>query len=1717
MEADDIVLGVMKEKEHFNELLNSQQLKPDWAKLLLKMFALISESELRANVIDLYCMLKGSPFIGSSVMKLIQELPLKRISAEDTEDFINDILTVFEKIGIYFGRSLWSLPIGEIVLILPVLDIERKEEFVSRTEELLKARTGCVLESTKPKDKSGPIYDCIAPPPEDYRELSIEPSYDDLRPTKDPYLRPIKESGQYSDGEEYLDIQFRLMKEDFVAPLREGLHEILMGTEHQHRKVYMKVYRNVHLIAPQCSRGGITHKIQFDVSRLQNVQWKHSKRLIFGSLLCFSADNFRTFFLATVAHRDPLQLQRGEVDVHFLDGFNTIINIDTDTFDMVESPAFYEAYQHVLKALQQMKGSQIPFSKYIVFADSDPEPPKYLQGQVSVEYDLEGCLTDLGTPCKIPLSQIHKWETKSVLNKSQLMAVQKALTRNLVVIQGPPGTGKTYVGLKIAHTLLQNTNMWQRNPNSNILVVCYTNHALDQFVEGLLDKGHTDVIRCGGRCRNEAVRGYTLQERVSAEKRSRVLPSRELRNILQAIGENLKEKAQMEGELQRVTVQLKRIQYFVLAGKILPYESLAAYIPEHLLEWFEKYNDASSRGRIPFLEIYLGLYPITLDMVGDLRLVVEKGEIENDTIQYNTSNVEHTDRQEEYLEMVDVEGEAEELIDRWVIDEEEYAIEGEMLGHLADRDRIGDGSKSSLMDADGFHYVIPSKGERRDRAKRFLEYAEPMTEEAMNGVLDPGMLDYEQRWMLYKYLVTQYMAHRREMLLDLGNAYEEKCDQIKELDHRKDEHHIQQCKVIAMTTTCAARYRQILARINPQIIIIEEAAEVLEAHVITSLTEGAEHVILIGDHKQLKPKPTVYKLAKDYNLELSLFERMIRNGMDCHCLNIQHRMRPEIAGLLQDIYPNLQNHASVEEYPNVLGVGTNLHFIDHSYHEDENFELKSKSNEHEAKFIVAICRYLLLQGYSPEQITVLTLYTGQLLVLKNMMPKSEFQGVRVSCVDNFQGEECEIILLSLVRSNEEGIIGFAQEENRICVSLSRAKTGLFVIGDFTLLADKSVMWNNVVTSVEKSGNISDCLPLFCRNHPEKKIQARTADDFKDAPSGGCKQPCNFRLKCGHTCQKACHPLDQEHRNVVCMKACDKPKCDGGHKCSKRCHYGTECGDCMVRVGKVLPQCGHEQLVPCSIIADSFYCNYLMERTLVCGHVKKLFCHIKSTVDVKCNEPCQVDLDCGHRCRGNCTDCYQGRIHKRCQQKCERVLVCSHICKEYCSEDCPPCSQACNITCLHSKCPRYCGETCPPCREQCKWRCKHKKCDKLCHEICDRKPCNKWCKRKIKKCGHPCIGLCGEKCPKLCRICNKDEVEEIFFGFEDEEDARFVQLIDCNHVFEVKGLDTWMKTDDETSDIALKGCPKCKVPITSCLRYGNVIKQKMKDIERVKKLLIKQRKDISQHKALKGVYDSFREITFKRTSKKSYSFFKEIQALMKGKVEKLFDSNESQLERISENQVQLLQKITTLVENVNTTLNGSKLPTEVLDDITGVMSLAYYLTKICFQNIISAQQLADLDTEISRLALFNSTLSTLYGAFASKIPQKRLPMLTGYLEMLRSGSRISKGNLNDMEVNVEEIRDLCGMQPLTKDEKQMVIKAMDLRAGHWYKCPNGHVYAIGECGGAMEETKCPECKETIGGTQHRLAQGNAHAGDFDGSHHAAWSEGANLENYDPNEF
>ena len=720
--------------------------------------------------------------------------------------------------------------------------------------------------------------------------------------------------------------------------------------------------------------------------------------------------------------------------------------------------------------------------------------------------------------------------------------------------------------------------------------------------------------------------------------------------------------------------------------------------------------------------------------------------------------------------------------------------------------------------------LLPEDATNPEEVKRNILSDGLMTGDEEMYLDDIYRLNTKDRWRLYRLWRKRAEEHHEKLFKTRQGEYDQAVEREQEITRMEEYEILCKACVIGMTTTCAAKYRSILKEIRPRIVIVEEAAEVLEAHIIASLTPGCQHLILIGDHKQLRPTPAVYDSAKRYKLDVSLFERMVNVGIQCEMLNVQHRMRPEIATLMKRIYDDLENHESVEKYEDIKGMKKNMFFINHKYIEESDNQSHSHVNEHEAKFLVALCRYLLQQGYKADQITLLTTYTAQMYAIRDCLqeedairesPRAENDPsvgcVRVTTVDNFQGEENDIILLSLVRSNKDEKVGFIKIVNRACVALSRARKGFYCIGNFGLLSKHSDIWRKIVTDLKASSSIGNALPVVCQIHNDE-ISVKTAEDFNTkVPKGGCQRPCAVRLKCGHACTLECHPYDRDHVEFRCQKPCRNKRARCDHTCPKRCWEVCE-QNCEIEVEKQLPNCGHTMLVRCDTNPERIKCQKPCEKDLPCGHrcqrkcrescTKK--CHeiVKKTdwlcghfasiacsaTPADCSHPCEATLECGHTCSGTCGECRMGRIHKRCKEHCGRVLICSHSCMSRCKESCPPCSAKCENLCGHSECPEKCGEPCTPCHEECLWKCPHHACTKKCSEMCERPRCNEPC-NQVLSCGHDCCGLCKEEC--ICAECTP--VREIFFGEEENESARFLKLPDCQHVFEVAGLDRYEVT------------------------------------------------------------------------------------------------------------------------------------------------------------------------------------------------------------------------------------------------------------------------------------------------------------------------------------
>ena len=1673
--------------------------------------------------------------------------------------------------------------------------------------------------------RSGGV-DISAQPPQHFTELPVLPSSDEVHPyAVKPYLRPNIIAGAYTGWEHYLDVQFRLLREDFVAPLREGIKTLELQGAAERYLSEIRVYEGVRVCKPECLTFGVGFTIRFDTKRFQRVNWEHSKRLIFGSLLCLSCDNFQTIYFATVVKRDPKLVKKGQIMVQFEDDeVDKVFQIDPhQIFLMVESTAYFEAFRHNLKGLKRASAHHFTerlqiFKRYLVDCKLEPPilEPRYLRILPNKRFQLKEVLGIKTGGSDVVITDDKSWPSceHTGLDASQLCAFRAALTQEVSVIQGPPGTGKTYIGLKVIEALVANKERL-RSSNFPILVLCYTNHALDQFLEGILSiktqsTKELNIIRIGGRCKSIVLQDFVLKAKVDKLRSHRSLPY----NLAKEPSELRREMEIYQTMIERA---LKVVKVTKFRDRVFKLHVLTNFIQDHHLNQLTR-ERPTQKGRE--IDVWLKLWHVfeedkethlkedqvqelspaayeknvhnlsesdgefiqvdreahllknerTLEreelempkhqqhpeVQDDLYTQVKESHPQDDQLQataYKENDHSSSDSDDEFIQ---VDAEAHLLEDERMLEGEEVELpklqpqpqvqDDLCTSNISDNSQKGNGE---------WNVVQISSDERRWLIKRG-HFNKPMSESEANAVTDIWKLSLKRRWSLYLYWVNELVKAKKQLIADRVLAYNEICKEYIQSRQEIDAHVIQSADIVGMTTTGAAKYNHILSRMYPKIVIIEEAAELLEAHVFTSLTPSVQQLIMIGDHKQLRPKANCYELEKNYGFCVSLFERLARNGFPVITLEVQHRMRPEIASLIcPTIYDKLLNNENVEQYEHVKGVGSDVFFIDHTYPEKANDDKdRSHSNQHEADYLVALCKYFLKQGYRPTEITVLTMYRGQLLELKKRMHRDVYDGVRVAAVDDFQGEENEIILLSLVRSNSDGKIGFLNIENRICVSLSRAKIGLFVIGNLSMLRNKhNTVWPQILANLSQRDYVGKELSLCCQVHPENVVLASTAKDFLRCPEGGCEQKCDFRFSCGHSCPRLCHPVDMEHKKTKCQQKCPK-FLECGHRCNYKCYQCKEgCRPCSVPMIRRIDLCKHEVKMPChqnplefactepcgKVMDCGHLCQELCSRictrrcrvhvdeTLPCGHVRSIPCYlIASKFIIECKQPCDAILDCGHKCSGECGLCQRGRLHKRCQSQCGRTLVCDHVCNFPCTPNCPPCTEKCNNYCVHSRCQRRCYEACVPCAEPCRWKCRHFKCTRLCSEMCDRPPCNEPCKKKLRKCGHRCIGLCGEKCPTKCRICDREEVCEIFFGNEEDKNARFIQLEECGHVIEVTACDAWMEQedDDKPAEVQFKSCPKCKTQIRKSLRYGNIVKQTLQDYENIKR----QQLSYLNHDLIQKLKTVRRQLV--EASSPLFSVLKEkfqviLLSCAPGKKEHvaplpLHLMNTINAQLIYSTHIVKIVKSLSSVESY-TSVFLAELDISIKDIEENIWILIRFLT----QDFLSDQMLSDIESEVYRLTSLIKLLDLwckikYHGKYSSLSIEEKLELRSMIEKVQNSGWKSPKMKENDQDEICDFVTkwsEKCNVKGLTDSERIEIVKAIGLTKGHWFKCPNGHYYCIGECGGAMEEAKCPECGATIGGQKHTLRDDNQLAPEMDGAQHAAWSELANLDNFDPDQF
>lgn len=758
---------------------------------------------------------------------------------------------------------------------------------------------------------------------------------------------------------------------------------------------------------------------------------------------------------------------------------------------------------------------------------------------------------------------------------------------------------------------------------------------------------------------------------------------------------------------------------------------------------------------------------------------------------------------------------------------------------------------------------------------------------------------------------------------------------VSNIHDEVDRRVLQEADVIGITTTGLAKRISTLQRLRCKVVICEEAGEVMEPHMLSALLPTVEHIIQIGDHEQLRPQINNFGLSLEskqgvlYQLDRSQFERLSvgipgRPKIPVAQLEVQRRMRPPISLLIREtLYPNIQDHPSTHDLPDVVGMRKNLFWLDHDHMEDgvsSEMHHKSHSNAWEAGMVHALVRHIVRQGvYSSSDIAVLTPYTGQLQKLRALM-RSDFEIVlserdrdaleqdgfdptalspvedlpddapgrrkgalakkklsellRVATVDNFQGEEAKVIIVSLVRSNQARKVGFLKTTNRINVLLSRAQHGMYLIGNTETYANVK-MWQTVIELMRASDSIGKALGLCCPRHKETLIEASEPDDFpRYSPEGGCSQACLWRLAdCGHMCLARCHS-ESMHKIFSCPQPCQRLHEPCGHECQKPT-CGEDCGKCFVVLNNVELPCGHfKDKVACysAQVPESIRCQVVVEKTVPgCNHAVEVACSKSVASEIyRCPLPCSTPLQCGHTCPGTCGGCRDegdGTVasfsHKTCTKICGRPFgTCNHHCRKPCHEgtECGVCVAPCEVQCQHSKCAATCSEGCTPCVERCVWSCEHQgACAMPCSAACSRLPCDERC-TKLLSCGHRCPSICGEICPEdLCKDCGKAQdsrvdLLEMKTYAEIDVDLNPIVVLGCGHFFTAEtldglvGMDTAYRSNHEGHFIALADfssaflkmpqCPDCKRPVRqyATRRYNRIINRAVAD-ESAKRFLV----------------------------------------------------------------------------------------------------------------------------------------------------------------------------------------------------------------------------------------------------------------------------------------
>ena len=324
--------------------------------------------------------------------------------------------------------------------------------------------------------------------------------------------------------------------------------------------------------------------------------------------------------------------------------------------------------------------------------------------------------------------------------------------------------------------------------------------------------------------------------------------------------------------------------------------------------------------------------------------------------------------------------------------------------------------------------------------------------------------DYPQLWSIRKAIRELYARSRkgaeREAVRQKINSLK---DRATELEIRINESLFSEARVIACTLVGSAN--RLLTGQKFGTLFIDEAAQALEAACWIPIRK-ADRVILAGDHCQLPPTVKTPEALRA-GLGHTLMQTIVKNKPDTvSLLKLQYRMNDEImrfssewfyGGMLQSApevkYRSILDFDTPIEWINTEGLDCNEEFIGENYGRINKSEAEL-SIEQLKGYITKIGR----ERFLDERIDVgmISPYKAQVQYLRRLVRNDAFfkpyrQAITINTVDGFQGQERDVILISLVRANEEGQIGFLNDLRRMNVAITRARMKLIILGDASTL------------------------------------------------------------------------------------------------------------------------------------------------------------------------------------------------------------------------------------------------------------------------------------------------------------------------------------------------------------------------------------------------------------------------------------------------------------------------------------------------------------------------------------------------------------------------------------------------------------------------------------------------------------------------------------------